>query len=184
MAQADTGQLYGIIDGHHRYQVALDTHQEEILADIVPDSDVLETDPFRDLRLAVRLNESATKMTDIEKGKVIYELIRQTGKDAPRVAMEIFGVKTSMAYHCLNAYKKSIGETVISKPRRPVDFDRERLAEACLAFHKHTSDPKNVDEYVTYLDEILTLERELRKYKKILLAQDGVRLAFDSRKSH
>ena len=183
LAQADTGQIYGIIDGHHRYKVARNTHKEEILADIVSNSDVHENDPFRDLRLAVRLNESTTKMTEIEKGKVIYDLIHKTGKDAPRVAMEIFGVKTSMAYRCLNAYKRSIGETVISKPRSHVDFDRERLAEACLSFYKRTSDPKNVDECIACLDEILALERDLRKYKKFLLAQDGVKAAFDSHKS-
>ena len=38
-AQADAGQIYGIIDGHHRYQVALDTHKDEILADVVTVSD-------------------------------------------------------------------------------------------------------------------------------------------------
>ena len=34
-------------------------------------------------------------------GNVIYDMMQQTGQDAPHIAMEIFGVKTSMAYRCL-----------------------------------------------------------------------------------
>ena len=41
---------------------------------------------------------------------------KQIDKNAPHIAMEIFSVKTSMAYRCLNAYRKSIGETIVTKP--------------------------------------------------------------------
>ena len=182
-AQADAGQIYGIIDGHHRYQVALDTHKDEILADVVDVSDQSKDDIFRDLKLAVRLNESSTKMTDIEKGNIIYDMMQQTGKDAPHIAMEIFGVKTSMAYRCLNAYKKSIGETVVTKPRKPIVFDRERLITACRDLSHHNNNPQNVDECIACLQDILSLERELRRYKQLLLDKDGVRVEFDKRKT-
>lgn len=182
-AQADAGQIYGIIDGHHRYQVALDTHKDEILAEVVTISDQSNDDIFCDLKLAVRLNESSTKMTDIEKGHVIYDMIQQTGKDAPHIAMEIFGVKTSMAYRCLNAYRKSIGEAVVTKHRKPIDFDKDRLTNACLALSNHNDNPQSVDECLACLQDVLSLERELRRYKQLLLDKDGVRVEFDKRKS-
>ena len=135
------------------------------------------------MKLAVRLNESSNKMTDIEKGNVIYDMMQQTGKDAPHIAMEIFGVKTSMAYRCLNAYKKFIGETVVTKTRKPIVFDRERLITACRDLSHHNDNPQSVDECLTCLQDILSLERELRQYKKVLLAKDGVKLEFDKRKT-
>ena len=70
---AKEGAMYGIIDGHHRYQIALENNQEAILAEIDenPQSD------YRDMELALRLNVSNILMSTIEKGEVIYNLIRQ-----------------------------------------------------------------------------------------------------------
>ena len=108
---------------------------------------------------------------------------KQIDKDAPHIAMEIFGVKTSMAYRCLNAYRKSIGETVVTKPRKPIVFDRERLITACRDLSHHNNNPQNVDECIACLQDILSLERELRRYKQLLLDKDGVRVEFDKRKT-
>ena len=109
---------------------------------------------------------------------------KQIDKDAPHIAMEIFGVKTSMAYRCLNTYRKSIGEVVVTKHRKPILFDKDRLTNACRTLSNHNDNPQNVDECLACLqDIILSLERELRRYKQLLLDKDGVRVEFDKRKT-
>lgn len=106
------GAEYGIIDGHHRFEIAKSQGKSEILAEI----DNNKADEYHDIALAFRLNESSIKMTPIEKGRVIYNLMKGE-KTADQIGEEIFGLKVAMAYRCVNLYKQSIGEKVISKPR-------------------------------------------------------------------
>ena len=173
--RAKPGAIYGIIDGHHRYRVALKSKKEDILADIIPKDHEQYGNNIYDIKLALRLNESSIRMTNEEKGKIIYELISETGKSAPDIADEIFGVKTSMAYRCLNAYKKSIGEPVLSKPRKMDKFEMKNLKTAWRAISKIKVLPENIEECIACLKDIAIFEKELRKYKQALLAQNGVR---------
>lgn len=116
---AKEGTVYGIIDGHHRYQIALENNQESILAEIDenPQSD------YRDMELALRLNVSNISMSTIEKGEVIYNLIKVQNKDSlnevdvAEIGQKLFGIKTSMTYRCLNAYKKANNIPTIERPR-------------------------------------------------------------------
>lgn len=116
---AKEGAMYGIIDGHHRYQIALENNQESILAEIDenPQSD------YRDMELALRLNVSNISMSTIEKGEVIYNIIKVQNKDSfneidvAEIGQKLFGIKTSMTYRCLNAYKKANNIPTIERPR-------------------------------------------------------------------
>ena len=181
-SRAKPKAIYGIIDGHHRYHIASKSNKEEILADVLPDNEELGN-ALSDIKLALRLNESSIKMTNEEKGKLIYEMMLETGKNAQTVALELFGVKISMAYRCLNAYKKSIGAKVVSKPRKIPDFKIKTLKAAWSKISKVKNIPQNVDECISCLDDIANFEIELRKYKQILLAQDGVKDELHKRKS-
>ena len=180
--------IYGIIDGHHRYRIALKNKKKDILAYIMPtptnkDYDQNDNDTpqeFLDIRLALRLNESSIKMTNEEKGKIIYDLMFKMGKSAPDIANKIFGVKTSMAYRCLNAYKKSIGESVISRPKGIKDFKIKTLKTAWQPISKITTMPTNIEECTTCLDDIAVFEKELRKFKRALLAQKDLQVKLPS----
>ena len=69
--KADSNAEYGIIDGHHRFQIAKNLDHSEISAEI----DEVEASPIRDMTLALQLNNTSIRMTPVEKGKVIYDLI-------------------------------------------------------------------------------------------------------------
>ena len=173
--RAKPGATYGIIDGHHRYRIASKSKKEEILADILPaPSENYEhhDNNIHDIKLALRLNESSIKMTNEAKGKIIYELMCSTEKSAPDIAYEIFGVKTSMAYRCLNAYRKSIGEVVVSKPRKTDDFQFKNLKKAWDKISGTL--PRSADERAARLHDLILFEKELRKYKRFLSAQNDV----------
>ena len=59
------------------------------------------------MELALRLNISNIAMSTVEKGEVIYNIIK----------VQLFGIKTSMTYRCLNAYKKANNIPTIERPR-------------------------------------------------------------------
>ena len=165
--RAKSGAIYGIIDGHHRFRVALKLNQTHISAIVVNST---KPDFLQDLKLALRLNESSLKMSLIEKGKVIYEIAKSTGREPICLAEELFGIKTSMAYRCLNAYKKSIGERVISKPRKTVDFEIKHLKSAWKPISKLKELPINAEDCISCLNDVIAFEKELKKYKRFLLA--------------
>lgn len=175
--------LYGIIDGHHRYRIAYDTNQSDILSTVINESNEEKSNAFDDLKLALRLNEGSIKMSPTEKGKVLYEMMRTTELDLSCLAEELFGIKTSMAYSCINSYKKSIGEKVIAKPRSLPAFELKQLKKSWAKLSKVKVIPQSVEDCLSCLDDIITLEKELRKYKQVLLATDGVKLALAQRKS-
>ena len=70
---------YGIIDGHHRYAIAKENHQKTILAEI----DTESPSAYRDMVLALRLNISNIRMKPIEKGEVIYKLLKAKEMNPP-----------------------------------------------------------------------------------------------------
>ena len=116
---AKEGAVYGIIDGHHRYQIALENNQKSILAEI----DTGSPSEYRDMELALRLNISNIAMSTVEKGEVIYNIIKVQNKDSlnevdvAEIGQKLFGIKTSMTYRCLNAYKKANNIPTIERPR-------------------------------------------------------------------
>ena len=67
-AQVAENAIYGIIDGHHRFNIALELGQGKILA-VINESDSDDDSDYRDIVLAYRLNESTIKMSSLEKGK-------------------------------------------------------------------------------------------------------------------
>ena len=177
-----SGTIYGIIDGHHRYHIALRINRKEILANVIPNNEEFGNS-LSDVKLALRLNESSIKMTNDEKGKIIYDVMRKTGMDIQTIALELFGVKISMAYRYLNAYKKSIGEKVISKPKKQSEFRMKDLKVAWRPISKIKEIPLNVDDCISCLEDIQNFEKELRKCKQTLLAQEGVTDKINKRKS-
>lgn len=116
---AVSGAKYGIIDGHHRYQIAKENGQESILAEI----DTSSQSDYRDMELALRLNVANINMSTLEKGAIIYKLIEAGNKnpldnmDVETIGKNLFGIKASMTYRCLNTYKKANNIPTIERPR-------------------------------------------------------------------
>ena len=160
---AKEGAVYGIIDGHHRYQIALENNQESILAEI----DEEKPSRIRDIILAFRLNGTSIRMTPIEKGRVIYDLMKiykdeETEKKVDEIGEEVFGLKTAMAYRCYQAYRKSIGECE-QKPDIKTKFKVEKLYEAFKELHKDKIDIDNmsIEDSVGQLEAIRAIEGQL-----------------------
>lgn len=179
---AKTGAVYGIIDGHHRYRIARKNEQSTIPAFVISGTGDTDSDVIADCKLALRLNESSIKMSTKEKGKVLYELAEKTKLNVIELAEEIFGIRTSMAYHCLNAYKKSIGEKVVTKPRRPKEFKISSLRSAWKSLTKYKDIPTDVTESANCFEAIKKLENLLREYKRLLIQTDGVVNELEKRK--
>lgn len=168
-ARATEGAIYGIIDGHHRFAVALELGEEEILAGIDERSND-EDSNYQDIVLAYRLNESTIKMTSLEKGKVIYDLTKKTGKEVSQIGEEIFGLKRSMSYKTLNAYKNFIGESTVQKPRES-QFSEEILTETFKSLSQDLStDTTEKDKCKEQLEKIKTIQKQLDYFKAILKA--------------
>ena len=90
-AAENKSAVYGIIDGHHKFSIAKELNQETILATEVERSE--SEQEYHDKVLAYRLNESSIKMTPIEKGHVIYDLIKNNKKsprEVEKVGEEVF----------------------------------------------------------------------------------------------
>ena len=75
-AEENSNAIYGIIDGHHWFNIDKETNADTILAKIESREPEANND-YLDKVLAYRLNESSIKMSPIDKGKVIYELSQQ-----------------------------------------------------------------------------------------------------------
>lgn len=177
-----SGAVYGIIDGHHRYRIARKNGQLTIPAFVISGMRDTVSDIIADCKLALRLNESSIKMSPKEKGKVLYELAKKTKLNMTELAEKIFGIRTSMAYHCLNAYKKSIGEKVVTKPRRQKDFQISFLRSAWRKVMKFKNVPTDVAESADCFEAIREVECLLREYKNLLKQMDGVSEELNKRK--
>ena len=110
------GAKYGIIDGHHRFQIAKENGKETILAEI----DTISQSDYRDMELALRLNIANINMSTLEKGAIIYRLIEAGNKnpldsmDVETIGKNLFGIKASMTYR---TYKKANNIPTIERPR-------------------------------------------------------------------
>ena len=171
--------IYGIIDGHHRFRIAEELNQTKILAEI----DDGEASFEHDVILAMRLNISPIKMSLKDKGKIICELCQyvNTHYDEPNktnvveVGERIFGLKKSMTYKCVNAYKRANNEKVIQKPRTEVSLKLQDLSQN-LNFLQNilgseegmqtiADDSAKTDEI---LKKIYEVEKQLKNVKKLL----------------
>lgn len=168
-AAENKSAVYGIIDGHHRFSIAKELHQETILATEVERTELDQE--YHDKVLAYRLNESSIKMTPIEKGHVIYDLIKNNKKsprEVEKVGEEVFGLKKSMSYFAVNTYRKSIGENTVSKPREN-KFNAKTLRNLLTQIPKNTKDiSTDENKKKEQLDALKALQAQL-KYLKILI---------------
>jgi len=182
---AREGAVYGIIDGHHRYQIALENNQESILAEIDenPQSD------YRDMELALRLNISNIAMSTVEKGEVIYNIIKAQNKDSlnevdvAEIGQSLFGIKTSMTYRCLNAYKKANNIPTIERPR---DVQLPSLASIhegidLLGYYQYIV-LNDIDNLIKQSDEGQQLNGRTI-FDSIGLIMDSIKLLKDCKKS-
>ena len=179
---------FGIIDGHHRYNIALNSGQDLILATI----DTTKASAAHDLILALQLNESAQKMSPTEKGSVISQLVELSktednpkGKSVIEVAKEAFNIEKSMAYRCLTAYKKSIGISKKASKKKTDDFTVNSFNEVLKSFPSKQEDFESNDlqQCVSYVNIIETLEKQLKLAKTNLLKREGVKAEVEARRT-
>ena len=167
-SKAAPGAIYGIIDGHHRYNIAKTNNFDAVLANIENRENSDEND-YLDKVLAYRLNEAAIRMSSLEKGKVIYELIKLTGKDIPEIGKAVFNLEQSMSYRIVHTYKKSIGDLLVRKPHAS-KFDDQVLKDA---IKKLPTNPKNLkiksrEDCEEKLQAIKTAQLHLNRLKVLI----------------
>ena len=183
---AKESAIYGIIDGHHRYTIANELGRNEILATVEEG----EFSEIRDIVLALQLNSTNIRMTPVEKGKVIYELIELYAKNGVKknandIGKEVFGLETAMAYRCLQEYNKLTGihsERLLQKKNK---FDVKKLNAAIISLPRtqKAAQPETVEECVEILNLIKETEKQLRYYKVLLFEREGVKKAYKAQKS-
>ena len=178
---------YGIIDGHHRFQIAKNLGHSEISAEI----DSEEASPVRDLILALQLNGTSIRMTPVEKGKVIFDLInlyKDMGqkKNAEEIGQEVFGLQTSMAYKCLQDYKRANNLTSHKPETAKSKFSIDSLQDAIKSLPTDEDAITNADlqDCVNQLNVIRAVESQLRFYKSLLYDKEGVKKAYKNQKKN
>lgn len=169
---------YGIIDGHHRYKIAQANAQDKILATVLDYVPSEERDiKLEDVKMALRMN-SAIPMTTLQKGEILYRLIEETGKTVEDLGKELFGLAKSMAYRCLNAYKRKNNISTVTK-KREKKLNAQMIVDINEAWGKVPHEEKDVDtndaeKCAEQLRNIESLEKHLAKLRRVLLAQEGV----------
>ena len=169
---------YGIIDGHHRYKIAQANVQDKILATVLDYVPSEERDiKLEDVKMALRMN-SAIPMTTLQKGEILYHLIEETGKNVEDLGKELFGLAKSMAYRCLNAYKRKNNILTVTK-KREKKLNAQMIVDINEAWSKVPHDEKDVDtndaeKCAEQLRNIESLEKHLAKVRRVLMAQEGV----------
>lgn len=174
-----TGAQYGIIDGHNRYKIAEEKKDETILAKIYKTTKEDKNLTYKDIMMAYRLNESTIRMSSLEKGKVIYDLLelqeegkgkKATGDDVAKIGEEVFGLKKTMTYAALRKYKRESGIETIDKTREySVDFNDLTKSLSGMPKNKETldklQDKKAIEDS---LDAIQKAQKQLKLLQKSL----------------
>lgn len=161
--------VYGIIDGHHRFAIAQKLKHPKILAAI----DTEEASPLRDKILAMRFNVASIKMSSIDKGKVIEEILESIDAQSneqiiSQIGLEIFGLKKAMTYRCLRNYRDSKGKPGISKPHSDaVTMEQSQFISLAqnLPVAENLANIK-AEEGLSYLENIRIIEKYLQALKK------------------
>lgn len=184
---------YGIIDGHHRFHIAKEKNVKKIPAIIInhdlesdkSNGDMSELE-YQDIAMALRLNESSIKMSTLEKGRIIYELAEKTHKRPSDIGSDIFKIKGSRSYECWNAYKKSINEKTIEKPREN-NYDKTTLETVFNDLISREIDENNINQSIEQLELIKKVKEQLNLMSKKLLTkqvkEEFMKRARDKRKS-
>ena len=180
-AVMDSKVKYGIIDGHHRFYIAKDSGKKKILANIVSNMN----SKINDMILAFKLNNTNLRMTPIQKGEVISKLMKlyeENGnkKSAGEIGEEIFGLKTAMAYRCLQAFKQTVKNNTSTSFSNKCDFNKLNSAFKKLSTNIDFEDTNQCDEQLNAIKEI---ESQLRFYKKFLLSQQDIKEHIQNKKS-
>ena len=127
--------------------------------------------------MAYRLNEATIKMTALDKGKVIYDLLEQSkgegsGKTASRkevaeIGEEVFGLKKTMSYAALRKYKNSQGIETIDKPRESV-FTIEKFQETLSGLPQTQEELDDSQKRSEQLEAVKKTQQQLKQLKKLL----------------
>ncbi len=117
-------------------------------------------------------------MTTLQKGEILYRLIEETGKTVEDLGKELFGLAKSMAYRCLNAYKRKNNISTVTK-KREKKLNAQMIVDINEAWSKVPHDEKDVDtndaeKCAEQLRNIESLEKHLAKLRRVLMAQEGV----------
>ena len=175
-AVADSKVKYGIIDGHHRFQIAIDNGKIEILANV----DTSGSSEINDIILAFKLNNTNIRMTPAQRGEVIFKLIELYEKNGEKksagdIGKEIFGLQTAMAYRCLQAFKQASSKSEDNSK----SINKCNLKKLYEAFDKLPTDSnfnfEHTEQYIEQLNAIKEIESQLRFYRKFLLSQPNVK---------
>lgn len=136
-------------------------------------------------------------MSTVEKGEVIYNIIKVQNKDSlnevdvAEIGQKLFGIKTSMTYRCLNAYKKANNIPTIERPRDvpllSIDdifkrVDLIQYAAQNMLFNKdillQQFDERNIGSQLGWIKEIRghleECEKAFLKYKERLQTAEQV----------
>ena len=171
---------YGILDGHHRYEIASLDMKKEILASVLDcdaPNDTVER-RISDTRIALIMNANVP-MTALQKGKVLFELSEETNKNVVELGERIFGIKASMSYHYVNRYKKQHHIRTVIK-RREHAIDAQMLNDLSDSWNQIPHELSEFDfddasKCMSQIDKIKVLKDKLNVIEKVLLSQDSVK---------
>lgn len=187
LTKAKADAEFGILDGHHRYKIFQDNKQSSIGAIVLPDTTFTNQSARRveDVKTALRMN-SAIPMSPIQKGKVIFDLVQETDKSIIKLGEELFGLAKSMAYRCVNSYKKYKDMQTVKKTRKKtfnVDLI-EKLQPLWEAIPKKKTDIdiENVDNCLKQIESLKNLENSLSQIRNMLANQKAVKDELNRRK--
>lgn len=176
----DSEAEYGIIDGQNHFSLAAFERDETILATVLEDDipqDATER-KIADTRMALNMN-SAIPMSVLQKGKVIYDLEQETGKDITELGFLFFNVKSSMAYRYVQEYKNHKGIKRTVKQRKKA-IDSQILNDLAEAWNKIPHEESAFDfndakKCMEQIELIKDLENKLGVIRRVLFAQDTVK---------
>lgn len=167
--KAGTKSKYGILDGHHRYDIAKKNQQQTILAQI----DDTERTPEEEKIFAARKNFSRVNMQTWEKGKVIVQLAKAKDMKVEDVGAKIFGLKRRMVFICTKAYQEHENGTDRKQPVPTPTYDIQSLRDAWnkLGLRDSSSPTSNAELY----NAVRELAEVAKVYAAYLYRQPGVR---------
>lgn len=196
LENAEEGAKYGIVDGHHRYRIALELKKETILAEILPNMDNENDMYYRDTSLAFRVNASNIKMNKKDKGKIISDLLDKSAKNITEIGKEIFGVGKTAAYDYLMAHRNltesennekqndgNLNTIKDTRGRKVKELEMDTLLAAWEILPKtekeYTKKDFPFESRLKYAKAIRTIETQLRKLRKHVFT-DEVKKALEA----
>lgn len=184
------GVEFGIIDGHHRYDIAKNTKGittiEAIIQESGGNSIALDVNPnlksyIYDVKMAFQLNDTNIPMSNIEKGAIMRQVMEVTGLKADVVGNLLFNVKSAMSYRYVQDYEKSIESQPVAQeiPAVSLPYSQKDFTVLLKSVPKSEKDIdlSNTEAAGKQLHAIRKLEEQLKALKKILSASDDAKKA-------